>query len=210
MRSREPSVIGPHDGTVSDSIKRRFARGARVVLTLVVFVPMFLALHASPAVACQCIVRTSLHHLAGADVAFTGRLGEIAGPTPLRLTYSSIDPVNYRFEVDNVLKGAVPANATVRSVVSGGSCGLEHMSVGDRYTVFAVARDGELAAGLCGGTHVGGPDPALALVSGALLSPMPGAPPWWVLSLVAAAVILGATVGSRAWRVRVPRPSPRT
>jgi hypothetical protein len=176
---------------------------------LVVFVPMFLALHASPAVACQCIVRTSLHHLAGADVAFTGRLSEIEGPPPRRLTYSSTDPVNYRFEVDNVLKGAVPVDATVRSVVSGGSCGLEHMSVGDRYTVFAVARDGELVADLCGGTHVGGPDPALALVSGALLPPTPGAPPSWVVTLVAIALILGASVGLRTWRIIGDQRRPR-
>jgi hypothetical protein len=186
---------------VCDSITRRLACAARLVLTVVVFAPLFLALQATPAVACQCIVRTSIHHLAGADVVFTGRLTEVEGPSPLRLTYSSMDPVDYRIEVDGELKGAVPVNATVRSVVSGGSCGLEHMSVGDRYTVFAVARDGSLGAGSCGGTHVGGPDPALALVSAALLPPTPGAPPSWVIALVAIAVILGVSVGLRAWRI---------
>jgi hypothetical protein len=122
-----------------------------------------------------------------------------------------MDPISYRFDVDRVLKGAVPANATVRSVVSGGSCGLEQMSLGDRYTVFAVARDGLLSAGLCGGTHLGSPDPALAVVSGVLLAPTPGAPPWWALILLAIAVILGATVGWRGSRIvrgRRPTSSP--
>jgi hypothetical protein len=183
---------------VTDSTKRRLAYGARVALMVVVFAPLVLAIHASPALACQCVPQTSLHHLALADVVFSGRLSEIDGPPPDRLTYSSIDPVDYRFDVDRVLKGDVPVNATVRSVVSGGSCGLEDMSVGDRYTVFAVARDGSLVTGLCSGTHAGGPDPALVLVSGALLPPTPGSPPSWVLVLMALAVVLGASVGLRA------------
>jgi hypothetical protein len=183
---------------VTDATKRRFAYGARLVLMVVVFAPLLLAIHASPALACQCVPQTFLHHLARADVVFAGRLSEIDGPPPDRLTYSSIDPVDYRFDVRSVLKGAVPVNATVRSVVDGVSCGLEHMSVGDEYTVFAVVRDGSLASGLCSGTHAGGPDPALVLVSGALLPPIPGGPPSWVLVLMALAVILGASVGLRA------------
>jgi hypothetical protein len=187
-------------------MKRRLAYGARLVFIVVGFVPLLLAIHASPALACQCVPQTSLHHLAGADVVFAGRLSEIDGPPPDRLTYSSIDPVDYRFDVHSVLKGAVPVNATVRSVVSGVSCGLERMSVGDRYTVFAVVRDGSLVSGLCSGTHTGGPDPALALVSGALLPPTPGSPPSWIVVLIAIAVILGARFGLRARRViRDPR-----
>jgi hypothetical protein len=180
-------------------------------LIVVLFAPLFLAVQSSPVMACQCLPRTSIHHLADADAVFTGRLTEIEGPLVDRLTFSSMDPVNYRFDVDRVLKGAVPVNATVRSVVSGGSCGLEQMSLGDRYTVFAVARDGVLSVGLCGGTHLGSPDPALAVVSGVLLAPTPGAPPWWALILVAIAVILGATVcwrRSRIVRGRRPTSSP--
>jgi hypothetical protein len=166
---------------VTDATKRRLAFGARLVFLVVVFAPLFLAINASPALACQCVPRTSLHHLALADVVFSGRLSEIDGPPPDRLTYSSIDPVDYRFDVDRVLKGGVPVNAT-----------------GDRYTVFAVARDGSLVTGLCSGTHAGGPDPALVLVSGALLPPTPGSPPSWVLVVIALAVVLGASVGLRA------------
>jgi hypothetical protein len=133
---------------------------------------------------------------------FIGRLAEIEGPPPLRQTYSSMDPISYRFAVDKVLKGAVPVTAMVRSVVSGGSCGLERMEIGERYTVFAVAQDSALVAGLCGGTHVGDPDPTLALFSGgAPLDPTPGVVPWWALILTATAAILGVAVGRRGWRM---------
>lgn len=185
---------------VRQSYRRWFAHDIRLVLIVVLFAPLFLALQGSPAMACSCLARTSIHHLADADAVFTGRLTDIEGPPADRLVYSSIDPISYRFDVDRVLKGAVPVNATVRSVVSGGSCGLEHMSLGDRYTVFAVAREGLLRAGLCGGTYLGSPDPVLAVVSGVLLAPTSGAPPWWALILVAIAVILGAIVGRRGWR----------
>jgi hypothetical protein len=171
------------------------------LLLVVLLAPMFLALAASPAVACSCIFQTSVQHLANADVVFTGRLADIQGPPPLRLEYSSIDPVDYRFDVDSVLKGAVAKNATVRSVVSGGSCGLEGMAVGERYTVFAIARDGSLVASLCGGTYVGGADPALAVVSGVLLPPTPNSPPSWVFILLGTAAVLGAAVARRLWRV---------
>lgn len=185
---------------MSQSYRRRFASDVRLVLIVVLFAPLFLALQTSPAMACTCLARTSIHHLADADAVFTGRLTEIEGPPAGRLIYSSMDPVNYRFDVDRVLKGTVPVNATVRSVVSGSSCGLEQMSLGDLYTVFAVAREGLFSADLCGGTYRGSPDPALAVVSGVLLTPAPGSPPWWVLILIAIAAILGAIVARRGWR----------
>jgi hypothetical protein len=76
------------------------------------------------------------------------------------------------------------------------------MSVGERYTVFAVERDGLLQAGLCGGTHVGDPDPALALFSGGVpLDPTPGVVPWPTLFLIVITAILGAIMGRRGWRV---------
>jgi hypothetical protein len=186
---------------VSEGKTRRFASNVGLVLIVALFAPVFLALQASPAIACQCTVRTSIHHLAEVDVVFTGRLTEVEGPPANRLTYSSADTVDYQFEVDRVLKGVAPANATVRSVVVGSLCGLEQMVLGDRYTVFAVARDGQLNSGSCSDTHMGSPDPAVALVSGALLAPAQGAPPWWVIMLVAIAAILGATVSSRGWGI---------
>jgi hypothetical protein len=177
--------------------KRQFVRVAGLILLALFFAPVFLTLQATPAWACSCIARIPLQHLASADVAFAGRLTRIDGPGP-SLSYSSFDPVTYQFEVDTVLKGAVPLDARVRSVVSGTSCGLERMNEGERYTVFARTEGGMLLSGLCDGTHSGGPDPALALVSGVFLAPMPGAPPWWVLFLIVIAAILAWTVGMRA------------
>lgn len=200
VSANQRSVL--HDENVSEGQTRRFASNVGLVLIVVLLAPVFLALQASPAMACQCTVRTSIHHLAEADVVFTGRLTEVEGPPANRLEYSSADTVDYRFEVDRVLKGGVAsANATVRSVVVGSMCGLEQMVLGNRYTVFAVARDGQLNSSSCSGTHIGSPDPAVALVSGALLAPAQGAPPWWVIVLVAVAVILGASVGRRGWEI---------
>ncbi|MGH2450443.1 MAG: hypothetical protein ACRDGE_04070 [Candidatus Limnocylindria bacterium] len=96
--------------------------------------------------------------------------------------------------MERVLKGAVPRAASVRSVVSGVSCGLEGMHEGARYTVFAETVDDSLRAGLCGGTYAGDLDPAIALVSGALASPAPGAPPWSVLLAIPLAAIVGAMI----------------
>jgi hypothetical protein len=108
-----------------------------------------------------------------------------------------MDPVAYRFDVERVLKGAVPANAKVHSVISGVSCGLEGMEVGQRYTVFARLDDGELRSGLCDGTSPGDPDPLVAAFTGTLLPAEPQPPPPWVFG----AVILGVALAVAGWRV---------
>ena len=105
----------------------------------------------------------------------------------------------YQFEVEQVFKGSASANASVHSVVDGGSCGLEDMLVGHRYTVFASARDGELRANLCDGTYRGGPDAALAVVSAAVRTPVNNGPPLWVIALIGVGAVIGAAT---VWRVR--------
>ncbi len=97
------------------------------------------------------------------------------------------------------MKGAVPRNAQVHSVISGVSCGLSKMEVGERYTVFARLDGSDLHSGLCDGTSPGGPDPLVAGLTGTLLPAEPEPPPPWVL----AAVALGA--GLAAWRSRRSR-----
>ncbi|HET8568279.1 MAG TPA: hypothetical protein VFM93_04765 [Candidatus Limnocylindria bacterium] len=164
----------------------------RLLLTLLVAL-MLLPL-STGAAACSCSAETQVQHAARADAVFVGRLAEV-DRLPDALTFSSIDPVTYRFAVERVLKGAVPLNAAVRSVVSGASCGLEGMRVGERYTVFAEAVDGSLRAGLCGGTHPGDAG-ALDLAGGTLLAPVPDAPTW-ALAAAALAAALSAFAGSR-------------
>ena len=149
----------------------------------------------------MCEMQTSIQHAARADVVFAGRLLEIDEGIrgPIR---STMDPITYRFAVDQVFKGAVAQNASVVSAASGGSCGLERMNVGARYTVFAQAEAGTLRSGLCGGTHPGGPDPAVAVMSGLILPPVAGAPPGWVFLAAALAVVLMIVVGREMVRRR--------
>ena len=160
-----------------------------LVLIVALVVSLWLPMSATPAAACTCEIKTSVQHAARADVVFTGRLQEIdAGVRGL--IRSSMDPVTYRFEVERVFKGEVPQNASVVSAADGGSCGIEGMMVGARYTIFAQTDAGSLRSGLCGGTHLGDPDPAVAVMSGLVLPPVIGAPPGWVFVVAALAVVL--------------------
>jgi hypothetical protein len=170
-----------------------------LVLLIVLLVPMFLGIQASPAMACSCMARTSIDNFARAGVVFVGRLTAI-DRAPSSLSFSTIDPVIYHFETDTILKGAVPMDVSVRSImagtiVGGWTCGLGVMHQGERYTVFARAEGEMLLSGFCEGTHTGGPDPALALVSGLLLGPTPDSPPWSVLFLLGSAAVLAVRVG---------------
>jgi hypothetical protein len=160
-----------------------------LVLLVALVASLSLPITATPATACMCEMKTAVQHAARADVVFTGRLQEIdAGVRgPIR---STMDPVTYRFEVERVFKGEVRQNASVVSPADGASCGLERMNVGARYTVFAQTDAGVLRSGLCGGTHGGDPDPAVAVMSGLVLPPVAGAPPGWVFVAAALGVVL--------------------
>jgi hypothetical protein len=174
---------------------------AHLLLFVALVVGLWLPMSATPAAACMCEMQTSIQHAARADVIFAGRLLEIdegiRGPI-----FSSMDPITYRFAVERVFKGAVAQNASVVSAASGGSCGLEQMNVGARYTIFAQADGGILRSGLCGGTHGGDPDPAVAVMSGLILPPVAGGPPGWVFVAAALAVILMVVVARETLRRR--------
>jgi hypothetical protein len=105
----------------------------------------------APSYACSCVGGTTAQHLRWSDAAFTGTLADIEEPPPSRII-SSTDPVTYRFEVDRVFEGDVPAEVEVVSARFGASCGLVGMRVGTEYVVYATAgRDG-FESGLCTGT----------------------------------------------------------
>ena len=113
------------------------------------------AVTATAAHACSCAMASPRAYVAGADVVFTGTLVQV-DPRPRRPVMSSGDPATYHFDVHEVLKGEVPANARVTSAVDGASCGLEGMAVDREYVVYANGDD-ELTANLCGGTSAAGP-----------------------------------------------------
>ena len=135
---------GASGGLTAWSLGR--ARAALVVLLLataaVVTGP------ASAARACDCASLPAPSADARADVVFTGTLLSRTVTEPVT---SSTDPATWVFAVDRALKGEVPERASVRSAVSGASCGLELTGRGP-FVVFAGDAGTHLTAHLCDGT----------------------------------------------------------
>jgi hypothetical protein len=155
-----------------------------MLVTSLVVGGLALAVHAPPASACSCAVAEGPELLGFADVAFTGTLESMDGPAdPL----TSTEAVAYTFAVDAVYQGSTGPDVLVYSANNSASCGLEGMTVGARYVVFATtiateeeasflpgSQVGALTSGLCSGTaEVGAEGPPAFLGAG---RPPAGAP----------------------------------
>ena len=130
----------------------------------------------TPAYACSCVGGTAPDFVDGADVVVTGTMEERDEPA---VGDSSADPVTYTISVDRVYKGtATPAQA-VLTPMSGASCGLENIKLGERYVVFGSYQSlmgepsDDLWATLCGGTDRATPEYVAAVEEAA----GEGAPP---------------------------------
>lgn len=110
----------------------------------------------APAFACSCAADKPSKLAEDADAVFAGTLADIDGPPQLPIM-SSADLARYTFDVDAVYAGDVASVAVVSSAWSGASCGLEGMTVGERYVVIAYRDGEELGATLCGGTGPASP-----------------------------------------------------
>lgn len=133
---------------------------------------MGVVVDAAPAQACDCGVLGDEWAFDYADAVFVGRLIRYERP-PFGVVSSSRDPAVWTFRVRDVYKGTVTRKQEVLSAVSGASCGLEIPKHGT-FLVFAktdadstietIPADGQLQAGLCGGTRLLGEraiDPSL-------------------------------------------------
>ncbi len=89
---------------------------------------------ASPACACSCRELSAQEAFDIADAVFVGRVVEIDEPGFGPVT-GSADPVTLVFEVGDVYKGVVPANAHVTTARSSASCGFEPVA-GKRYLIY--------------------------------------------------------------------------
>ena len=113
----------------------------------------------APAHACSCIARTEAQQVDTAEVVFRGVVTDKV--LPLGTPQSSLDPVEYTFDVEQVFKGSATTPQRATSAVSSASCGVE-LEVGGRYLVFADSETGQLTLSLCGGTRPAGPGEAPA------------------------------------------------
>jgi hypothetical protein len=131
-------------------------RSLRIVVAALLLGAGMTLLGAAPAFACSCAAQRPAQQAGDADVVFAGTLTDIDEPRQLPIL-SSGDEARYTFDVDAVYAGDVASVAVVSSAWSGASCGLEGMTVGERYVVIAY-RDGQgLGATLCGGTGPASP-----------------------------------------------------
>lgn len=170
----------------------------RITLTALVVGAALTLVGSAPAFACSCAMQAVAEHADDADVVFAGTLtdADVAG------SLFNGEESTYTFEVDAVYAGDPAQFAQVATASSGSACGLEGLSVGQRYVVFANTGDDGLNANLCGGTGPATPklEGALDDVVGAPVQPDltggqgagPPAPlpslvtPWaWVAGLVA-------------------------
>lgn len=128
----------------------------RGLLALVAALAGVVVLAPTPAFACSCVGGTTSAHADWADVVLLGTVTH-REPPPQRAMMSSGDPATYTLEVEQVFKGESAATTQVLSAVSGASCGLENIEIGEEYVVFASPSRGELWANLCGGTRLASP-----------------------------------------------------
>lgn len=115
----------------------------------------------TPAYACSCVGGTAPDFVQGAEVVITGTMERRDEPA---VWDSSADPATYTVTVDRVYKGTATPTQEVLTPMSGASCGLENIKLGERYVVFGSHQSlmGELSddlwATLCGGTDLATPD----------------------------------------------------
>ena len=151
MRVGEPHVT-----------RRRLTRMRRLVISALALMLLSTGLALSTAGraawACSCAVLTDAEYAEMADVVFAGTLTRIDAPDAARR--SGMDPATFVFAVDTVFKGAAAEVQNVVTARDGASCGLEGMSPGGEFVVYATTdpsaspagSPGDLYSNLCSGT----------------------------------------------------------
>lgn len=144
--------------------------------------------------ACSCIQMTPELALANATVAFVGVVAAI--DPPAAQPELSIDPVNYTFAVEKMLKGGKAAQIVVGSESSGAACGMT-FGLAQRWRIYAYA-DGSvsLATGICSGNELLAEDAPIP-------APEPAPPPLGIF--IAGGAVL-AVLGVSAWAFTRPNP----
>lgn len=139
----------------------RATRQVRRLLLVLGFALAPLLLAVAPAQACSCAMVSPEEHRERADVVVVGELLDIEPRGDHRFLLVGVEGVE---------KGEAGPRLTLATNSSGASCGLDFVTVGERYRFFATTSpSGLLSADLCGGTTGIGdapPDPELAAAPG--------------------------------------------
>jgi hypothetical protein len=119
----------------------------RFVLLALALSAVVVARSASPAHACSCLgIERTLANPQGFEAAFVGTVVE--APEPFT-SGSSAQLVDWKFRVDKVYRGELPATIVVKSAISGASCGFEGMQVGSQVGVLLRREGNDWQSGLC-------------------------------------------------------------
>lgn len=106
----------------------------------------------APAYACSCVEPGPVEErLERKTAVFQGTVTSIKEPA-LKKIMSSEDPVKVTFTVKQLWKGEPRAELSIRTAMSGASCGYEDFRVNEEYLIFAYGDPNDLKTGLCEGT----------------------------------------------------------
>jgi hypothetical protein len=105
----------------------------------------------SPAHACSCVGIERVLADGSFDAAFVGSV--IEAPKPFT-SGNSAQTVEWKFRVEQVYRGELPATVVVKSAASGASCGFENIAVGSQVGVLLRREGSNWQSGLC---HSGAP-----------------------------------------------------
>ncbi|GAK43456.1 hypothetical protein PUW24_02695 [Paenibacillus urinalis] len=162
--------------------------------------------------ACSCAGPVSMEEqLSRKTAIFTGKLISLSQPDQ-GMIWSSADPVSAQFEVMNVWKGELGAEATVYTARSSESCGYEGFEVDEEFIVFAYGPYDQLKTGICEGTkELGSAQEELAALGAGykpvadtsheknasealIVNKNPGSSQVWIVPLMIIAAMLAVTL----------------
>jgi hypothetical protein len=122
----------------------------QVVIPFLIAVILFLAIPASPAQACSCLMPgPPQEEMEQAAAVFAGSVVNLQEPSSW--TVSSADPVYVTFQVTRIWKGPLENSLVVETARDSASCGYEFEPARD-YLVYAYAGENGLQVSLCSRT----------------------------------------------------------
>lgn len=126
------------------TIVRLLTRGVALALVLST---LLVLRSASPAFACSCV---GLDRVLATPEAFSAAfVGTVVDAPDISVVRNSVQLVSWKFRVEAVYRGELPAIVEVKAPAWGMSCGFEGIGAGSRLGVLLRRVDGSWQSGLC-------------------------------------------------------------